>query len=140
MTRAIQQFYLHVTRNQARHIKELAMVSKISRVDLKARLDSGGPPLVLLEALPAQYYLPRHLPSALNMPHDAVDRLAPRLVPDKHAEIVVYCASATCRNSAIAAERLTTLGYTRVSTYHEGKEDWVAAGLATESGIEAAAE
>jgi rhodanese-related sulfurtransferase len=121
-------------------MKELTMVSKISRVDLKARLESDGPPVVLLEALPAKYYLDRHLPGALNMPHDAVDRLAPRLVPDKHAEIVVYCASATCRNSAIAAERLAVLGYTRVSTYHEGKEDWVIAGLATETGATAAAE
>jgi rhodanese-related sulfurtransferase len=137
---AIEQSYLPATRDQARQMKEPPMVSKISRDELKARLDGGGPPVVLLEALPAKYYLDRHLPGALNMPHDDVDRLAPRLVPDKHAEIVVYCASATCRNSAIAADRLAALGYTSVSTYDGGKGEWVAAGLATEGGVAAAAE
>jgi rhodanese-related sulfurtransferase len=109
------------------------MTMKISRAELRARLDRGVP-LVLLEALPEKYYADKHLPGAVNMPHDSVDRLAPGLAPDKAAEIVVYCANAACKNSDIAAERLEALGYTRVSTYHEGKDDWIAAGLPTESG------
>jgi rhodanese-related sulfurtransferase len=78
--------------------------------------------------------LKAHLPGALNIPHDAVDTLAPRLVSNKNAEIVVYCASATCKNSGIAAQRLTELGYRNVRTYDEGKADWIAAGLDVESG------
>jgi rhodanese-related sulfurtransferase len=118
------------------------MVGKISRADLKTRLDTaqrGGAPIVLLEALPEKYYRDKHLPGARNMPHDAVDRLAPALVPDKDSEIVVYCANAACKNSGIAAERLAALGYSRVRTYHEGKDDWVAAGLAIERGATAQA-
>jgi len=113
------------------------MVTKISRSDLKIRLDAarqGGTPIVLLEALPAKYYRDKHLPGALNMPHDAVDDLAPALVPDKTSEIVVYCASATCRNSGLAAARLAALGYSRVRTYDEGKADWIAAELPVEAG------
>jgi rhodanese-related sulfurtransferase len=109
------------------------MVDKILRTELKARLESGAP-ILLLEALPEKYYRDKHLPGALNMPHDAVDRLAPVLAPDRNAEIVVYCASASCKNSALAAERLEALGYRRVRTYHEGKDDWIAAGLAVEHG------
>src|SRR5437899_1076728 len=119
------------------------MVSKISRADLKSRLDAarqGGAPVVLLEALPARYYRDKHLPGAVNMPHDAVDSLAPTLVPDKTSLIVVYCASATCKNSAIAAARLEALGYSRVQSYDEGKADWIAADLPIEAGIAAAAE
>jgi rhodanese-related sulfurtransferase len=109
------------------------MAPKITREDLKARLDRGER-LILVEALPAKYYLDRHLPGAINMPHDQVDALAPSLLPDKTAQIVVYCASGPCRNSGIAADRLLALGYRDVRDYHEGKQDWVDAGLPTESG------
>jgi rhodanese-related sulfurtransferase len=116
------------------------MVSKISRADLRNRLEAarqGDTPIVLLEALPFKYYREKHLPGAVNMPHDAVDSLAPTLVPDKTSEIVVYCASATCKNSAIAAARLEALGYSRVQTYDEGKADWIAANLPIEAGTAA---
>jgi rhodanese-related sulfurtransferase len=109
------------------------MVEKITREDLKAKLGNGAQ-VTVVEALPKTYYLERHLPGAMNLPHDRVDVLAPVLLPDKGAEIVVYCASAPCKNSGIAAARLAELGYTKVRDYHEGKADWVAAGLPTETG------
>lgn len=109
------------------------MVSTISRDALKAKLDAGLP-VVLVEALPERQFRDAHLPGAINLPHDQVDALAPVLLPDKDAEIVVYCASLPCRNSVIAAERLARLGYARVSEYAEGKKDWVEAGLPVESG------
>jgi len=71
------------------------------------------------------------------MSHDAVDNLAPTLVPDRTSEIVVYCASAACKNSGIAAARLKALGYSRVRTYDEGKADWIAADLPVEAGAAA---
>ncbi len=109
------------------------MVAKITREELRAKLENGAE-TVLVEALPASYYVERHLPGALNLPHDQVDDLAPAMLPDKSAEIIVYCASAPCKNSGIAAARLAELGYGNVRDYHEGKADWVAAGLPTESG------
>ena len=103
------------------------MVKSITREILKQRLDGGG--LVLLEALPAQYYEHAHLPGALRLNHDEVVDGAGALVPDRHAEIVVYCASETCPNSHIAAEILEQLGYTDVSVYAGGKKDWIEAGM-----------
>src|SRR5260221_8786004 len=103
------------------------MVAKITRAELQARLQRQTP-VILVEALPEKYYLDAHLPGAINIPHDAVDALAPRLLPDKTAEIVVYCANGPCRNSGIAAEHLAALGYINVADYHEGKADWIAAG------------
>jgi len=107
------------------------MLTKITRQELKARLDRGERP-ILIEALPARYYVDAHLPGAINIPHEEVAELAPRVLPDHDAAIVVYCASGPCRNSAIAAERLAGLGYRNVVDYHEGKADWVAAGLPVE--------
>jgi len=109
------------------------MTETITRDALVARIQSRRKP-ILIEALPAGYYRQAHLPGALNIPHDAVDALAPRLLPDKTAEIVVYCASATCRNSDYAAGRLAALGYANVRKYVEGKADWIEAGLAVETG------
>ena len=106
-------------------------MNTISRADLKALLDSGTP-FTLLEALPEKYYRHSHLPGAQLFPHDRAAELAPALLPDKRARIVVYCASATCANSHQAAETLSGLGYTNVHVYAEGKADWQAAGLALE--------
>ncbi len=108
------------------------MVTPITRDEVKARIDARN--VVVLEALPSRYYADAHLPGALNMPHDEVDELAAQLVPDKATEIIVYCASGPCQNSGIAARRLVELGYTNVYDYELGKQDWVEAGLPTESG------
>lgn len=40
-------------------------------------------------------YQHAHLPGAINLPPDRVPELAPRLLPDKGAEIIVYCSSPT---------------------------------------------
>lgn len=109
------------------------MPTKITREELKTKLDSGED-IVLVEALPERYYRDRHLPGALNIPHNQVDELASQLLPDKAAQIVVYCANGPCRNSEIAAFRLSQLGYTDVRDYHLGKQDWIEVGLPTESG------
>jgi rhodanese-related sulfurtransferase len=113
------------------------MVQVISRQELQARLAAAKPPIVL-EALPEKYYRQGHLPGALHMPHDQVDGLAPAILPDRSAQIVVYCANAQCRNSHIAAHSLSVLGYTNVSVYAGGKKDWDEAGLPLESLAQAA--
>ena len=51
---------------------------------------------------------------------------------------MTYCASLTCRNSEIAANKLIALGYTNVREYAEGKADWIEAGLPVEASAGAA--
>ena len=114
------------------------MVARISRDELKLKLDRSDP-FVLLEALPATYFEDAHLPGAQNMPHDQVDAHAAVLISDRSTEVVVYCANAPCPNSEIAARRLIALGYANVREYAEGKEDWVNAGLPVERGAATAA-
>jgi rhodanese-related sulfurtransferase len=107
------------------------MISEITRDELMTKLESKQP-VVLLEALPERYYRHGHLPGARLLPHDRVSELAAGLIPDKGAEVVVYCASSTCRNSDQAAAELRSLGYDRVRVYAGGKADWQAAGLPLE--------
>jgi rhodanese-related sulfurtransferase len=109
------------------------MLKTIDRETLRARLAAANP-LILAEALPEKYWRDWHLPSARHLPHDEVDRIAARVLPDKTAEIVVYCASRSCQNSHIAAHRLTQLGYENVAVYPGGKQEWSDAGLPVERG------
>ncbi|MBD0330976.1 MAG: rhodanese-like domain-containing protein [Thermoleophilia bacterium] len=108
------------------------MTSTITRAELRERLDSGEE-LFLVEVLPREAFERVHLPGAINIPRDELDRLAPQLVPDKDAEVVTYCANTRCQASAKAAERLTELGYANVRDYVGGKQDWLDAGLPTET-------
>ena len=108
------------------------MNATITRSELNHKLQSAARP-TLVEALPEKYYADKHLPNALNIPHDEVDALAPALLPNKSDEIVVYCANIQCRNSHIAARRLTLLGYTNVAVYPDGKRGWEDAGLPFDS-------
>ncbi|MGH3072419.1 MAG: rhodanese-like domain-containing protein [Gaiellaceae bacterium] len=113
-------------------------MSVITLAALQARI-AANPDLVLVEALPAKYYAHSHLPGAINIAHDEVDELAPTLLPDREAEIVVYCADGPCPNSGLAAARLAELGYADVADYSEGKAEWIAAGLPVEGRSRAAA-
>ena len=63
----------------------------ISREELKAKMDRGED-FVLLEVLPEKAYRRSHLPGAINLPPGQTDQ-AEELIPDKEAEVVVYCAS-----------------------------------------------
>ncbi len=66
------------------------MVADISRDELRAKMDRGDP-FTLLEVLDPRYYWHSHLPGALNLPPGKVTEMAPDLLPDKKAEIVLYC-------------------------------------------------
>jgi rhodanese-related sulfurtransferase len=109
------------------------VVKEISREELRAKMDRGEG-VILVETLGPRYYEDAHLPGAINIPHTEVDELAPKLLPDKSAEIVVYCSNRACQNSPQAACRLDALGYENVYDYEGGKQDWIEAGLPTESG------
>lgn len=70
------------------------MLETVSREELKAKMDRGEA-FTLVETLPEVAYQHAHLPGAINLPPDRVRELAPRLLPDKGAEIIVYCSSPT---------------------------------------------
>jgi rhodanese-related sulfurtransferase len=69
------------------------MIATITRDELRQKIERGDK-FALVETLPAQTFQHAHLPRAINLPPDQVARLAPTLLPDKRAEIVVYCSNA----------------------------------------------
>jgi rhodanese-related sulfurtransferase len=109
------------------------MPGLITREELVDAIETSD--VVVVETLGPQYFEQSHLPGAINIPHTEVAELAPSLLADKEAAIVVYCSNTQCQNSSIAQGVLRRLGYTDVRKYAEGKQDWEAAGLPLETGV-----
>jgi rhodanese-related sulfurtransferase len=70
------------------------MRQTIDRDQLKKKIDRGDR-FKLVETLSEEKFRKAHLPGAVNLPPDRIHELAPRLLPEKSAEIIVYCASPT---------------------------------------------
>ena len=68
------------------------MDATISTKALRAKLDRKEPVRVV-ETLAPERYREAHIPGALNIPPEQIKELAPRLLPNKSAEIITYCAS-----------------------------------------------
>jgi len=107
------------------------MTSLISRDALKASIDAGT--VTVVDALGGDYYAKQHLPGAVALVLADVDAQASSVLPDRNAPIVTYCTGPSCPNSGQVADRLTALGYANVRKYREGIQDWVDAGMPTDS-------
>jgi rhodanese-related sulfurtransferase len=68
-------------------------VPEISREELQKRLQTTS--LTLVDVLPAESYATGHIPKAVSLPLDDLTHRASDLLPDRHAEIVVYCGKFT---------------------------------------------
>lgn len=110
----------------------MAEIEDVGLDELRERLEGGA--VVLVDALSPISYAASHLPGAINIPPRTEDERAPSLIPDRSAEIVVYCMSPTCYSSVSVARRLVELGYENVRHFAGGKEGWTAAGLPLEGG------
>jgi len=82
---------------------------------------------VLIDSRPAvRKFDLGHIPTAINIPDSAFDKLAPTMLPaDKAMLLVFYCDGPECmlsHNSAFKAEKL---GYTNIRVYADGFPDWV---------------
>ena len=71
-----------------------AELATISRDELKKKIDNKDN-FILVETLAPEYYNHTHLPGAINLPPDHVRELAATVLPEKTADIVVYCAKPT---------------------------------------------
>ena len=76
----------------------------------------------LVEALARWHYEMSHLPRAINLPYEFVDE-AEKELPDKRAQIGVYCMNEECEASREDARELEEMGYRHILHYAGGKPD-----------------
>jgi len=70
------------------------MAETITREELRDKIERNDK-FQLVETLPRTAYDHAHLPGAINLPPDQISELATKLLPDKSADIIVYCSSPT---------------------------------------------
>ncbi|MCD8248017.1 MAG: rhodanese-like domain-containing protein [Akkermansia sp.] len=78
--------------------------------------DAAARPVVLVDVRTLDEYRTGHKEGALNIPADEVEQLAPRLLPDKNAVIMLYCR--TGKRADKALEALRKMGYSHVENLH----------------------
>jgi len=97
-------------------------LTTISADDLKDALEGERPPVVI-NTLPQEVHVAKHIPGSINVPVDDIERVE-TLVPNKDEPIVVYCANADCTASLKAAQALEERGYTNVIDFEDGYAGW----------------
>ncbi|NTV48692.1 MAG: sulfurtransferase [Geobacteraceae bacterium] len=79
----------------------------------------------LFDARPLPRYKEGFIPTAVNLPFPAFDKMAEKLLPkDKKALIIFYCAGPACNMSPGSAAKAMKLGYTNLKVYVDGMPAW----------------
>ncbi|WP_167096920.1 rhodanese-like domain-containing protein [Mycobacterium sp. DL592] len=100
--------------------------------DLVAARQAGQSPVVV-DTRSTTGWGQGRIPDALHIPGGELRQRADAELPDRDADIVVYCWGPGCNGSTRAALLLTELGYTRVRELIGGFEYWAREGLAIET-------
>ena len=89
--------------------------------ELKKRLESDKPP-ILVDVRENEEFRAGFIPGALHVPRSYLEQRAEQKLPDRGAEIVLYCAGGN--RSVFAAKTLKDLGYTNVASANPGFVRW----------------
>jgi rhodanese-related sulfurtransferase len=80
----------------------------------------------LFDSRPLPRFQEGSIPTAVNLPFPAFDKLAEKLLPqDKSALIIFYCAGPACNMSPGSAAKAQKLGYTNLKVYKDGMPAWL---------------
>ena len=106
-----------------KHIKECTIA------EAKAKLDRGER-FHFIDVREDNEFATDHAKGAVHLGRGILERDIETVIPDKHAEIVLYCGGGF--RSALAADNLRKMGYTNVSSMDGGIRAWREAGYPIE--------
>lgn len=92
---------------------------------VKARLDRGDD-FLLIDTREDREWNNGHLPGAIHIGKGVIERDIEAKVPDTDREMILYCGGGY--RSALAADNLTKMGYTRAISMDGGYRGWKDAG------------
>ena len=76
---------------------------------------------IILDVRTKKEYSEGHIPKAICMPNEIIEKTPPKELPDKNQMILVYCRSG--RRSKEAAQKLSDMGYRNIVEFG-GIIDW----------------
>ena len=115
----------------------MADVRTISTDELVRQLQDGAI-AEFWNVLTDDYFTGEVIPGSRRVPLDHIGREVARLALAKDTAVTVYCSNRNCPQSAAAADKLISLGYTNVQKYPGGLAEWKASGRVVESRTRAA--
>ena len=99
--------------------------------DVKMKLDRGER-FHFIDVREDNEFAVDHAKGALHVGRGILERDIETVIPDRHAEIVLYCGGGY--RSALAAENLMKMGYTNVASMDGGIRAWRDEGYPIEKG------
>jgi len=104
-------------------------ITECTIADVQAKLTTGKV-FFLLDVREESEYARGHLPGALHLGKGVIERDIEQAIPDPEASIVLYCGGGY--RSALAADNLQKMGYTKIVSMDGGTRAWQEAGYTTE--------
>jgi len=115
--------FLRLVEQVKRTIKECGIA------DVKAKLDRGDS-FHFIDVREDNEFAKDHVKGAKHLGRGILERDIETVIPDKQAEIILYCGGGF--RSALAAESLRQMGYTNVQSMDGGIRAWREAGFPIE--------
>jgi len=99
--------------------------------DVKRKLEAGEK-FHLVDVREESEWAAGHLPQAVHMGKGIIERDIETKIPEHDAEIILYCGGGF--RSALSADNLQKMGYTRVISMDGGYRGWTEANLPVKKG------
>src|SRR5215468_4122351 len=112
--------FLRLVEAARRRIREVS-------IDEVRAMQEAGEPFHLVDVREQDEWQRGQLPGARHLGKGIIERDVEAAIPDRDAPIVLYCGGGY--RSALAADALGQMGYTRVASMWGGWRAWTGAGL-----------
>ena len=103
-------------------------ICEVSVSDAKALLDKGG--YIFLDCRTSKEFKMGHIPGAINIPRGLLEFKITKKIPDKNANILMYCKAGG--RGCLATYCLCKMGYKNVKNMDGGWKAWEMAGYPIE--------
>jgi rhodanese-related sulfurtransferase len=107
--------FLKLVQDAKRRVRELTVDQVKTKLDRRESF-------TLVDVREDNEWAKDHVTGAIHLGKGIIERDAEQRLPDKNAEIVLYCGGGF--RSALAAENLQKMGYTNVFSMDGGIRDW----------------
>ena len=103
-----------------------AKIAEVTPQQVKADMDAGKS-IILLDVRDSEEFDAGHIPKAMNISRGVLEFKVGSMIPDKNANIVLYCR--TDARSALATAVLKEMGYMNAKNLQGAFKGWGEAGL-----------